>query len=454
MAKEPTQKVATKKHLARVERERRQRRTLLTIAGVVFGVIILVLAYGLLDEFVLKQNRPVAKVNNESISLREFQSQVRFTRWQMIQEYQQTLNFMQFFGNDPTFSQQIQAQLQQMAMNLSPQNAQVLGADVLEAMINDEVIRQEAARRGITVTDEEVERSLQEAFGFFIDGTPTPAPSPTPFATSTLNPTQLALVTPTPDPAEETEEVDGTEPVEENGSEEGEELEAEETPVDEVSEETEPEVEGTPMPTSTPLPSPTPYTLEGFQGRLDETLGTLNEAGITEADLRRVIRTQVLRQKLFDEITADVEKTEEQVWARHILVPDAEIAATVLERLDAGEDWSLVAAEMSTDASNSDQGGNLGWFGRGMMVSEFENAAFNMEIGEISAPVQTRFGFHIIQVLGKEVRPLADDQIQSQRQAKFQTWLEEVKAEQDIQEFDNWMRDVPTTPAIPAQLSF
>jgi peptidyl-prolyl cis-trans isomerase D len=451
MAKEPTQKVVTKKHLVRVDRERRQRRTLLTIAGVVFGIIILVLAYGLLDEFVLKQNRAVAKVNNESITLREFQSQVRFTRWQMIQEYQQTLNFMQFFGNDPTFSQQIQAQLQQMATSLSPQNASVLGAEVLDAMINDEVIRQEAARRGITVTDEEVERSLQEAFGFFIDGTPTPAPSPTPFATSTLNPTQLALVTPTPDPADETEEVDNNEPVEQNGSEEP---EAEETPVDEVDEEAEPEVEGTPVPTSTPLPSPTPYTLEGFQGRLDETLGALNEAGITEADLRRVIRMQVLRQKLFDEITADVEKSEEQVWARHILVPDAEVAAEVLQRLDAGEDWSLVAAEMSTDASNSDRGGDLGWFGRGMMVSEFEETAFNMEIGEISAPVQTRFGFHIIQLLGKEVRPLADDQVQNQRQQMFQTWLDELKAEQDIQEFDNWSRDVPTTPSIPAQMSF
>jgi hypothetical protein len=73
-----TQKVVTKKHLVRVDRERRQRRTLLTIAGVVFGIIILVLAYGLLDEFVLKQNRAVAKVNNERISLREFQSQVQF----------------------------------------------------------------------------------------------------------------------------------------------------------------------------------------------------------------------------------------------------------------------------------------------------------------------------------------------------------------------------------------
>jgi peptidyl-prolyl cis-trans isomerase D len=453
MAKSPTQRMVTKKHLARVERERRQRRTLLTIAGVVFGIIILVLAYGLLDQFVLKQNRAVATVNNERISLKEFQSQVRFTRWQMIQEYQSTLGFMEFFGSDPNFSEQIQSQLQQIAYNLSPQNAEVLGADVLEAMINDEVIKQEAARRGITVTEDEVQRQLQEAFGFYIDGTPTPAPSPTPYSTSTLSPTQLALVTPTPDAVEDPEDLDEVEEAEELDA--GDEIDAEETPIDEeAGMETEPEIEGTPVPTSTPLPSPTPYTLEGFQVRLDETLEGLNEAGITETDLRNVIRMQILRQKLYDEITADVETTEEQVWARHILVPDMGVAVVVLERLDAGEDWTTLAAEMSMDTSNANIGGDLGWFGRGLMVEEFENTAFAMEIGEISEPVETRFGYHIIQVLGREVRPLNSDQEQARRQEIFQEWLEQLKSEQNIEQYDNWARDVPTTPAIPQQLSF
>jgi peptidyl-prolyl cis-trans isomerase D len=452
MAKSPSQKIVTKKHLARVERERRQRRILLTIAGVVFGIIILVLAYGLLDQFVLKQNRTVAVVNDERISLKEFQSQVRFTRWQMIQEYQSTLSFMQFFGSDPTFAEQIQSQLQQMAFNLSAQNAPTLGADVLDAMINDVVIRQEAARRGITVTEEEVDRQLQEAFGFFIDGTPTPAPTIPPFATSTLSPTQLALVTPTPEVVEDPEALDETEP---EDPEVVDETEIVETPAgDETDEGVEPEVEGTPLPTSTPLPTPTPYTLEGFQGRFNETLDALREAEITEADLRNVIRMQILRQKLFDEITADIETTEAQVWARHILVQDASLAVVVRERLNAGEDWTDLAAEFSTDASNSANGGDLGWFGPGMMVAEFENAAFALEIGEISEPVQTSFGYHLIQVLGKETRPLTSDQLQTKRQQVFQEWLDQLKSEQNIENMNNWSGDVPTTPEIPQQLSF
>jgi len=88
------------------------------------------------------------------------------------------------------------------------------------------------------------------------------------------------------------------------------------------------------------------------------------------------------------------------------------------------------------------------------MVSEFEEAAFSLAIGEISEPVQTNFGYHIIQVLGKEVRPISSDQLQSLRQQKFQEWLDQVKSEQNIEQFDNWSRDVPTTPAIPQQLGF
>ncbi|HSV85430.1 MAG TPA: peptidylprolyl isomerase [Levilinea sp.] len=447
MANNPTPKVVTKKYMARVERERRQRRLILIISGSVFAIIVLVLAYGLLDQYVLKQNRAVAIVNDERITLREFQSHVRFQRWQLIQEYQSTMSLMQFFGSDPTFSEQIQSQLQQMAADLSPENAPGLGASVLEAIINDEVIRQEAVRRGITVSEEEVDRQLQEAFGFFIDGTPTPAPTSTPFATSTLNPTQLALVSPTPEITPQPIAEEETAIEEEAGQ-------VEATPIEETPEDQEPGPTATPAPTFTPRPTATPFTIEGFQGRLNETLASLDEAGITETDLRDSIRMQILRQKVFDEVTTGVEPTEEQVWARHILVQDAMVAVDVLARLEAGEDWTTLAAEVSTDTSNAQIGGDLGWFGRGMMVVEFENVAFALGVGEISEPVQTSFGHHIIQVLGKEVRPISSDQLQNKRQQVFQEWLDQVKSEQNIEQFDNWTRDVPTTPDLPQQLSF
>ena len=86
-----------------------------------------------------------------------------------------------------------------------------------------------------------------------------------------------------------------------------------------------------------------------------------------------------------------------QVTARHILVPTLAEAMTARERItDLNEDFSQVAKELSKCPSGQ-QGGNLGTFGKGMMVKPFEDAAFELEVGKVSLPVQTQFGYHLIQ---------------------------------------------------------
>lgn len=94
----------------------------------------------------------------------------------------------------------------------------------------------------------------------------------------------------------------------------------------------------------------------------------------------------------------------EQVWAQLIMVDTEDEAIQVLDRLGKGEDWNKIAAEVSTDTNTADIGGDLGWFGRGVMVKEFEDAAFSLKVGEISQPVKTYFGYAIIRVLGHEFR--------------------------------------------------
>jgi parvulin-like peptidyl-prolyl isomerase len=300
-------------------------------------------------------------------------------------------------------------------------------------MITEVIIRQEAAKRGITVTRDEVEAAMQEQFDFFPNGTPTPTITPTAIVTSTLSPTQMALLPPTSTPTETA------------------------TPEQTATPTTVPTETPTPAPTATatsgPSPTPTltatPYTLEGYQQRVKEVIESMEEIGFTQKDMERLVESRLYYEKLRDAITTDLKQEDEQVWARHILVADEATAQTVLDRLDKGEDFAALAAELSTDTSNKDQGGDLGWFGRGRMVAEFEEAAFALGVGEISQPVQTTFGYHIIQVLGHEVKPLTNTDFLQLKETKFSEWLEEIKAGESVQRFDTWQDHVPTEPELP-----
>ncbi len=91
--------------------------------------------------------------------------------------------------------------------------------------------------------------------------------------------------------------------------------------------------------------------------------------------------------------------TPEQVEARHILVETREEAEEIYSELQAGGDFVALAKEHSLDTNNKDEGGNLGFFPKGIMEASFEEAAFSLSIGVISEPVETRHGFHIIEVL-------------------------------------------------------
>jgi peptidyl-prolyl cis-trans isomerase C len=107
--------------------------------------------------------------------------------------------------------------------------------------------------------------------------------------------------------------------------------------------------------------------------------------------------------KIYDAKIAGM-KPEEEIHARHILVATEAEAKEVKQRLLKGEDFATVAKEKSKDPSA--EGGDLGFVGRGQMVKPFEDAAFALKVGDISDPVQTQFGWHIIKVEEKRTRPL------------------------------------------------
>ena len=116
--------------------------------------------------------------------------------------------------------------------------------------------------------------------------------------------------------------------------------------------------------------------------------------------------------KIYDD-AAKQQKPEEEIHARHILVATEADAQAALKRVKGGEDFAKVAKEMSKDPGS--EGGDLGWFTRERMVPAFADAAFKLQQGQLSDPVKTQFGWHIIQVEGKRQKQFPPfDQVKEQ----------------------------------------
>jgi peptidyl-prolyl cis-trans isomerase D len=439
MAKNPTQNqpvFQSKKHLARQQRERMYRRWILIITGVVVALVVILILYGVLNERFFKARQPVATVNGERISAIEFQAQTRYARQRIIGEAANTYQFIQYLGNSPEYQANFASQLAQYQAQLEPSQ---IGQQVLNQLVDDALIRQEAKRRGITVSDADIEKAIQDALGYFPDGTPTPQPTLAMAATATLSSLQMTLVPPTATPTETAIPSPTT------------------TPTQTVAPTETPAVMPTSTPTEAPTATPTEYTREGFEKLYQDTLKNMQTSiQFTEKDLRYVVEMQLFREKVEKAVLDElgVQPQEEEVWARHILVPDEAQAQDILTRLKQGEDWYKLAAEFSTDASNKDNGGDLGWFARGQMVPAFESAAFSLQAGEVvSKPVQTSFGWHIIQVIGHEERPLDDSAYQQLRSTKFTEWLQALREKSDININDIWRERVPEDPAFPTEIA-
>ncbi len=139
----------------------------------------------------------------------------------------------------------------------------------------------------------------------------------------------------------------------------------------------------------------------------DSFASVLEANGLSEKAFKDNVRFSLLQEKA----TKDVEVTDEEIKnyyeqakyelnGRHILVADEATAKEVVEKLKNGGDFAKLAEEYSQDGSASN-GGELGWFTVGTMVPEFNDAAYALELNEISEPVKSEFGYHIIQITDK-----------------------------------------------------
>ena len=191
----------------------------------------------------------------------------------------------------------------------------------------------------------------------------------------------------------------------------------------------------------------------------------------SEAELRNYIRESLTLQRVVDQLRSNIKVSEkqvrtfydnnqdqfqqsEQVCAQHILVADRAKADQIYQQLQNGGDFAKLAAANSTDPGSKDKGGDLGCLNKGQTVPEFEAAAFAAKVGEITEPVQTQFGYHIIKVNKKnpaQTTPFAQvkDQVRAQLvNEKLGKEVAKLKEASGVQTFPEVL---PTTPpAAPA----
>ena len=439
---EPT---ITRKEERLRERDRQRNRKLYLGVGITLGVVAAIVAFGLISEFLIRPNQAAVRVGDTSIAVRDFQKRAYFEESQLLNQYFRMAEMEQQFGGQGIFT----SQLNQISAILT--NPFALGADVLDSMVEEIVISEEAARRGITVSEAEIDEALEREVAA-AQGALT-APQATETAVAAAEATEVAASwTPTPEPTLAADSVI-TETVE--------------------------------LPTPEPLPTLPVIDDELYTtgvAALEENLQDVARMSVEE--YRAVIAARLLRDKIEEAVTAErVETTETQVNARHILlrpveptpeptaVPEGEptpeptatptevpegaptprptpaprdieetraLAEELRQRIVAGEAFADIAAEYSDDFSNAQEGGDLGWFGRGQMVEPFEEAAFALAPGEVSEPVETDFGWHLIEVTdADEAREKDEATLQQEAALAFEEWLQEQIVALDIERPDN-----------------
>ena len=398
MAKKPSKRVAkglTRKQRSRLERERRTQRLLIWGVSAVGVLIVGVLAYGFVVERVVKAREPVAVVGGIPIRTAEFQARVRFSRMQMQNELQfwrsQQLALDPTDSNTQMYLEYIQENIRGLEGQLSLANALAIGDQALDQLIQEQLVRQEAERRDITVAPEELEQEIEQYFGY--DRNPA-VPTPEPDATSSLTATEGL--------------------------------------------------------TATPLPTPTPMTEEDFRQLYNTYLTqSLKPLGISEQQYRSWVEASLLVEKLGDRLKAEAPATDDQVKVRYLVVDSEERATELAARLDGGEDFQALADELEADEEGVGYGFELEWYPRNLLArrldAELSDLAFELEIGQHSEPVPSQDGtrYTIIEVVGHEVRELDELARESLGEDAFQEWLD---AQQVLVERGTYQDRVPTDP--------
>ncbi|MGP7817409.1 peptidylprolyl isomerase [Niallia sp. 01092] len=176
-----------------------------------------------------------------------------------------------------------------------------------------------------------------------------------------------------------------------------------------------------------------------------------------EKELKKYVKQELLAEKAAidgvkiseNDVKKEFEnKYKEEIKASHILVADEKTAKEVKVKLDKGEDFASLANGYSIDTGTKANGGDLGYFVKGKMVPEFDAAAFSLKINQISGPIKTQYGYHIIKVTDKKTNKLEDKKAEIEKELKLakaqplDATISKLQKEADVTIEDKELEDV------------
>lgn len=419
-ANEPVAKnQAESDYKSRAAREERLQR--LVIRGVIVVVAILALLVGIAFavEQLIVPSQVVAMVNGEQITVEQFRAEFNLEKSRLLLQ----LNQLQSAGYDmQQLSQQEPYRTWISEANVPDQ----LGLRVINDMVDDRLIAQEAAKRNISVNEAAVQMEIQEFFGYDptavaligVDPTETPEPTitPTPYVSPT--PTTVPTITPIPTPSD--------------------------TDEDESEVEAEPTI--TPQPTVVEPTLSAAEVFENFEESQESYRSHFSINGVSDESLDAFFERLALETLLADDLLSE-DSGLLYADVRHILVEEEEEANAALLALQAGESFADLARAISTDTGSGTRGGELGETFVGNYVPEFRAAIESAEIGALVGPVKSEFGYHVLQVRSKEQRS-GDElagQLQRAKEVQLQQFIEALREESDasIEIYDSWLDNIP-----------
>ncbi|RMG95959.1 MAG: hypothetical protein D6706_11050 [Chloroflexi bacterium] len=414
----------SRKEILLARKQAKQMRQIRIGVGIVVTLLVLVFLVAVVNEFFISPNRAVATVNGENITLRQWQERVRYERAQRVILLQ---NQLETFNNDMSLVQQFGGQL---ILEMDPRNAESLGQDVLNQMIDEVAIRQAAEARGIVVTDEDVEKAIRESFNFFDGALPTPMPT----ATATVMPTPSLTPIPT-------------------------------AVITDVVPTATPAPTQTPGPTSTPFPTATPVTLEAYQEQLSEFIGQFEELGVSEAVYREVVRARLYRQRLMDALAEEENLPTEAEHASIFLMAfgteeEANEALAMVKEQGFLTVWNTIrSTPFDPESGSTAVATEFLWRTHDDFASalgaEVADKVFELPLNTASEILQQELDdgtirYYIIQVSGRELRPLSEAALQAQKQQLLATFVDQ-QLTGNLVITDYWRGRTPTQPVLPPE---